>query len=109
MGALSSTESEAVNRAAAEPRLAQVEAWAAVNSGTGNLDGLKAVAGLLAGAAIADALGPGTAHDLILLPAEALNGDRLFIDSVPFDQVVERLAPARVVTGHEVTAALRAL
>ena len=48
MGALSSIESEAVERAAAEPMLAQVEAWAAVNSGTANLAGLKAVAGLLA-------------------------------------------------------------
>src|SRR5688572_660923 len=50
MGALSSTESEAAERAAAEPMLAQVEAWAAVNSGTGNLKGLKAVAGSLADA-----------------------------------------------------------
>ena len=50
MGALSSTESEAADRAAAEPMLAQVEAWAAVNSGTGNLKGLKAVAGSLADA-----------------------------------------------------------
>ena len=50
MGALSTTEREAVERARAEPMLAQVEAWAAVNSGTGNLDGLKAMAGLLADA-----------------------------------------------------------
>src|SRR5688500_791214 len=48
MGALSNTEQEADERAAAEPLLAQVEAWAAVNSGTRNLDGLQAVAGLLA-------------------------------------------------------------
>ena len=48
MGALSSTESQAVERASAEPMLAQVEAWAAVNSGTANLGGLKAVASLLA-------------------------------------------------------------
>ena len=67
------------------------------------------VAGLLAGADIVDALGPGDERDVVLLPAEALNGDRLFIDSLPLDQVVERLAPARVVTGHEVTAALRTL
>jgi putative radical SAM enzyme (TIGR03279 family) len=67
------------------------------------------VAGLLAGADIAAALGPGSENDIVLLPAEALNGDRLFIDSVPYDRVVERLAPARVVTGHEVTAALRSL
>jgi glutamate carboxypeptidase len=48
MGVLSSTEQAAVERAAAEPMLAQVEAWATVNSGTGNLDGLATVAGLLA-------------------------------------------------------------
>ena len=67
------------------------------------------VAGLLGGADITEALGRGGENDIVLLPAEALNGDRLFIDSVPFDRVVERLAPARVVTGHEVTAALRSL
>ena len=67
------------------------------------------VAGLLAGGDLADALGPGGENDIVLLPAEALNGDRLFIDSLPLDRVVERLAPARVVTGHEVTAALRSL
>jgi len=48
MGVLRSTEQAAVERAAAEPMLAQVEAWAEVNSGTGNLDGLATVAGLLA-------------------------------------------------------------
>jgi NifB/MoaA-like Fe-S oxidoreductase len=67
------------------------------------------VAGLLGGADIAAALGAGSERDIVLLPAEALNGDRLFIDSVPLDEVVGRLAPARVVTGHEVTAALRSL
>ncbi len=50
MGDLSKTERQAVEAAAAEPMLAQVEAWAAVNSGTRNLDGLKAMAGLLADA-----------------------------------------------------------
>ena len=50
MGDLSNTERQAVERAAAEPMLAQVEAWATINSGTGNLAGLKAVAGQLADA-----------------------------------------------------------
>jgi glutamate carboxypeptidase len=50
MGALSSTESQAIAQASAEPMLAQVEAWAAVNSGTANRAGLKAMAGLLADA-----------------------------------------------------------
>ncbi len=67
------------------------------------------VAGLLAGADLADAIGPGDQADIVLLPAEALNGDQLFIDSLPLEQVVARLAPARVVTGHEVTATLRSL
>jgi glutamate carboxypeptidase len=50
MGQLSSTEQATVERASAEPMLAQIEAWAAVNSGTSNLDGLAAVAGMLADA-----------------------------------------------------------
>ena len=50
MGALSSTEHRATEQASAEPMLAQVEAWAAVNSGTANLAGLEAMADLLADA-----------------------------------------------------------
>jgi len=47
MGQLSSTEQAAVERASEEPMLAQVEAWAAVNSGTSNMAGLETVAGML--------------------------------------------------------------
>lgn len=47
---LSGIEQSACDVAAAEPMLALVEAWAAVNSGSGNLDGLKTMAGLLADA-----------------------------------------------------------
>ena len=50
MGELTTIERDAVGRASGEPMLAQVEAWAAINSGTGNLAGLEAVAGLLADA-----------------------------------------------------------
>ncbi|MEO5612255.1 MAG: hydrolase [Sphingomicrobium sp.] len=50
MGPLTNTEQSAVERAAAEPMLAQVEAWAAVNSGSRNLDGLQDVAYLLSDA-----------------------------------------------------------
>ena len=50
MGGLSSTEQSAVERAAAEPMLDQVLAWAAVNSGSRNLSGLGNIAGLLADA-----------------------------------------------------------
>ena len=58
---------------------------------------------------IADALAGGREDDIVLLPGEALNGDRLFIDTVSFEEVRARLAPARVVPGHELTAMLRAL
>src|SRR5256885_5685974 len=47
MGELSSNECKAVERAAAEPMLDQVLAWAAVNSGSRNLAGLERVADLL--------------------------------------------------------------
>ena len=50
MGRLTSTEQDCAERAAAEPMLAQVEAWAAVNSGSRNLAGLATMAGLLADA-----------------------------------------------------------
>ncbi|QIK95487.1 hydrolase [Sphingomonas sp. HDW15A] len=50
MGALSNTEREAVERASAEPMLEQVEAWAAVNSGSRNLAGLETTAAMLADA-----------------------------------------------------------
>ena len=50
MGELSSTEQAAVERAQAEPMLDQVLAWSAVNSGSRNLSGLAAMAGLLSDA-----------------------------------------------------------
>lgn len=50
MTILKATEIPTLERAADAPMLAQVERWAAVNSGTGNLAGLKTVAGLLADA-----------------------------------------------------------
>jgi glutamate carboxypeptidase len=50
MGALSSSEIEAVERASAEPMLDQVLAWAEVNSGSRNLAGLERMADLLADA-----------------------------------------------------------
>lgn len=48
MTSLSSADQSVLDHAAAAPMLAQVERWAAVNSGTGNLPGLKTVAGMLA-------------------------------------------------------------
>lgn len=67
------------------------------------------IAGLMAGSDLVDQIGPGREGDLVLVPAEALNADRLFIDSLPFAELERRLAPARVVPGYEVTAALRSL
>jgi glutamate carboxypeptidase len=48
MTTITSIEAAALEHAADAPMLSQVERWAAVNSGTGNLAGLGAVAGLLA-------------------------------------------------------------
>jgi glutamate carboxypeptidase len=45
---LQANEVKALERAGDAPMLDQVQRWAAVNSGTGNLAGLKTVAGLLA-------------------------------------------------------------
>src|SRR3954463_9661682 len=47
MGELSSNEQATVERAAAEPMLDQVLAWAAINSGSRNLAGLERMADLL--------------------------------------------------------------
>jgi putative radical SAM enzyme (TIGR03279 family) len=66
------------------------------------------VAGLLGGGDILRALGEGREGDLILLPAEALNADRRFIDDVSYAELVERLGPAEIRSGFEVTAALSA-
>ncbi|MEO8175761.1 MAG: hydrolase [Sphingomicrobium sp.] len=71
MGALSTTEQSAVERAAAEPMLAQVEAWAAVNSGSRNLAGLADQAYLLTDA------------------FAALPGDVALVDPAPADAVDE--------------------
>src|SRR3546814_8378594 len=50
MTSLTPIETATLERASDAPMLAQVERWAAVNSGTGNLHGLKTVAGLIADA-----------------------------------------------------------
>lgn len=50
MTALTAPEQAALERAADAPMLAQVERWAAMNSGTGNLAGLAEIAGTLADA-----------------------------------------------------------
>jgi putative radical SAM enzyme (TIGR03279 family) len=67
------------------------------------------VAGLLGGRDILRALNHGHPGDLILLPAEALNADDRFIDDLPRAELVERLGPAEVRSGYEVTEALVSL
>ena len=69
MGELTPAEQETIERAASEPMLDQVLAWAAVNSGSRNLSGLEQVAGLIAEA------------------CSALPGDIGFEDPAPVEAV----------------------
>ena len=50
MTGLTPAERDAIDRLADAPMLAQVQSWAAINSGTRNLDGVAAMAGMLADA-----------------------------------------------------------
>ncbi len=67
------------------------------------------VAGLLAGSDIQASVGDVAADDLLLLPAEALNADGLFIDSMPLSELTAASAPATVATGYEITECLKRL
>ncbi|SFN78194.1 hydrolase [Sphingomonas sp. OK281] len=101
MRGLSPIERDAVDTAGAAPMLAQVEAWAAVNSGTRNLAGLATMAGLLTDA-------------FAVLPGEITLVDPTPVDSVGADGAVSAIehgkhlhlvvrpdAPVRMVfTGH---------
>lgn len=69
MTTLSNAELAAIDAARAEPMLAQVERWAAINSGTRNLAGLASLAGLLADA------------------FASLRGDITLIDAAPVESV----------------------
>jgi NifB/MoaA-like Fe-S oxidoreductase len=66
------------------------------------------IAGLLAGEDILAALEGSRRGDVVVFPAEALNGERAFIDNLPVSEFVARLGPAEVHTGFEITEALRA-
>ncbi|HSK18946.1 MAG TPA: DUF512 domain-containing protein [Longimicrobiales bacterium] len=63
-------------------------------------------AGLLAGRDIAAAVAAAGTFDVVLLPAEALNDDVLFIDSMPLSDLESAIAPARAVPAHELISAL---
>ncbi|MGI8610903.1 MAG: M20/M25/M40 family metallo-hydrolase, partial [Sphingomicrobium sp.] len=70
MGSLTSIERDCIERSSAGPMLGQVEAWAAVNSGSRNLAGLATMAGLLADAFSAL---PGELSLVEPAPVEAVN------------------------------------
>jgi glutamate carboxypeptidase len=72
MTEMTPTERAAIARAAAAPMLDQVQQWAAINSGTGNLDGLAAMADVLEAA-----FGtlPGIIERIDPTPAERIGAD----------------------------------
>ena len=72
MEGLSTIERAAVERAAAAPMLANVECWAAVNSGTRNLDGCARMAALLSDAF---SVLPGQVGLIPAAPAESVGSD----------------------------------
>ena len=85
---------------------AEVDVLEVVNRFYGEL---VSVAGLLAGEDLLRHIPETAEGDLILLPAEALNQDDLFIDSMPLSRFREAVAPARVLPALEITEALRTL
>jgi len=89
MGELSSTERQAVERAAAEPMLDQVLAWSAVNSGSRNLDGLKTMAALLGDA------------------VSGLPGDVRLLDPAPVDAVDATGKPVDIAHGRNLHVKVR--
>ncbi|MEA3004489.1 MAG: glutamate carboxypeptidase [Sphingomonadales bacterium] len=101
MKGLSAIEAAAVERAGAEPMLDQVRAWAAVNSGSRNLDGLAAMAGLLADAFAAL---PGEIALKDPSPVEAMDADgalRPVAHGRNLHLVVRPQAPVQLLlTGH---------
>lgn len=70
--ALAGIEAEAVSRAVASPLLGRTLGWAAVNSGTGNLTGLAALADMLANAFAAL---PGDLRLIEPAPVESVQSD----------------------------------
>lgn len=67
------------------------------------------VAGLLAGEDLLRAIEEPREGDIILIPAETLNQDDLFIDSLPLSRFQAAVAPAQVVPAYEIPHALRSL
>ena len=101
MRGLSTVERDTVDIARSAPMLAQVQAWAAVNSGTRNLSGLATVAGMLAESF---AVLPGEVSLVDAAPAETVGVDGT-VSHVAHGQhlhlVVRPDAPVRMLfTGH---------
>jgi glutamate carboxypeptidase len=78
MSAIAPSEQPVLETATAAPMLAQVERWAAVNSGTTNLAGLKNVAGMLA-------------DGFAALPGEVRLVEPAPVDSVRADGTVDQV------------------
>ena len=101
MTALTASEMATLERAADTPMLAAVEAWAAVNSGTGNLAGLKTIAGMLADAF---AVLPGTVRLVEPDPVESVDAAGRVQTIVRGDHLHVRVRPDAPVqlllTGH---------
>jgi glutamate carboxypeptidase len=101
MRELSADEAAAVERAAGEPMLGQVEEWARINSGSRNLEGLSAMAGLLADAFSAL---PGEVRLVEPAPVEAMEADgslRPVAHGRNLHLEVRPEAPVRILlTGH---------
>ena len=66
-------------------------------------------AGLLPGDNVVATVLSRSPFDDVLIPAESLNDDELFVDNVSMSDVSARLMPARVLPAHELTSALAQL
>jgi hypothetical protein len=63
----------------------------------------------LPGRNMLDALLAERPFDVVLLPAESLNDDNLFIDNLSLAEFTRAAAPALVLPAHELTSALSCL
>jgi putative radical SAM enzyme (TIGR03279 family) len=95
--------------AALAPRIAaqtqaQVDVIAVINRMYGET---VTTAGLLPGRDIADAMRRSGMYDVVLIPAEALNDDEMFVDDVALATLREIFADTLIVPGHELTQALQ--
>jgi glutamate carboxypeptidase len=89
MPGLTTIEEEAIARAADAPMLEQVLAWAAVNSGSRNLDGLERMAALLA-------------NEFAVLP-----GDLALVDAPPVEAVDPAGRPIEIAHGRHLHVTVR--